>query len=85
LVTTYSERTIMTASIIERYVTDHPRAADTSAGIRDWWLAAEREKLSLADVQTALDYLVEATRLSRIVLVDGTVIYSRGDKGGETK
>jgi hypothetical protein len=78
-VATYSERTIVIAGIIERYLKDHPRAADTPEGIRGWWVARQRHGDSVEDVQKALDYLLEFGRLSRVALPDGTVIYaSRG-------
>jgi hypothetical protein len=76
-VATYSERTIMIAGTIERYATDHPRAADTLEGIRSWWVSRERNGDSLQDVQAALDYLVERRFLSRVANADGTVIYAR--------
>jgi hypothetical protein len=65
------------AGTIERYVKDHPRAADTPEGIRCWWFATERQEPSLPEVERALDYLVGAKLLTRIVLVDGTIIYAR--------
>jgi len=65
----------MIAAIVERHVTHHPRAADTSEGIRSWWVAPYRSGDSLADVQRALDYLVDRGRMSRTVLPDGTLIY----------
>lgn len=77
---TYSERTIVIAGIIERYVNDHPRAADTPEGIRAWWVTGERHGDSLKDVEAALDYLVESGRLSRVTIADGTVIYTRAEK-----
>lgn len=73
----YSERAIAIAKIIERYVVEHPRAADTAEGIRSWWVPSERRSDSIEDVQMALDYLVECGRLSRSVLPDGAAIYSR--------
>ena len=73
--TTHSERTLVIAQIIERYVSEHPRAADTATGISQWWV--EESHGSPADVQQALNYLVEIGRLARIVLADGTMIYSR--------
>jgi hypothetical protein len=69
----YSERTIVIAGIIERYVTDHPHAADTPEGIRSWWVA--RQNFGVDEVQKALDYLVVRRRLSSSVLPDGTVIF----------
>jgi hypothetical protein len=76
-VATHSEQTIVIADIIERYLTEHPRAADTHEGIRSWWVGRKRHGDLLSDVQTALDYLVERGRISRTVLLDGTVIYGR--------
>jgi hypothetical protein len=70
-----SKRIIVIADMIERYVNKHPRAADTARGISHWWV--EGRGGSPADVQQALDHLVEIGRLSRIVLADGTVIYAR--------
>lgn len=72
----YSERIIVIADVIERYITEHPRAADTPDGIRRWWVAPQRYGESLADVQSALGYLVERGRLARITVADGTVIYA---------
>jgi hypothetical protein len=77
MVANYSERTVEIAGIIERYVKDHPRAADTLEGIRGWWVTGERHGDSLEDVEAALDYLVQSGRLSRIMLPDGAVIYTR--------
>jgi len=75
LVGTISERTLMIAQIIERYVTEHPRAADTAEGVRSWWIGGERYGDSLEDVEKALIYLVEAGRLRRTMLPDGAAIY----------
>jgi hypothetical protein len=77
-----SEQTILIARIIERYVTDHPRAADTPEGIRSWWVARQRYGDSLEDVQKALDYLVEHGRISRTVLPDGAALYGRAVSAG---
>jgi hypothetical protein len=76
-VTTYSERIVVIAGIIERYLNEHPRAADTPEGICRWWVARRRYDESLHDVQNALDYLVELGRVSRVVLPDGAAIYAR--------
>jgi hypothetical protein len=70
-----NERIVVIADMIERYVSEHPRAADTVRGISQWWVEGRRG--SPAEVQQALDRLVEAGRLSRIMLADGTVIYAR--------
>jgi len=70
-----NERTMVIAQIIERYVSEHPRAADTAEGIRSWWIGGERYGDSLDDVQKALDHLVATRRLRRTVLPDGVAIY----------
>ena len=80
----YSERTIVIANIIERYVKEHPRAADTPEGIRSWWVARHRLD-SVGEVRKALDYLVERRRLSSSVLPDGTVIFRAAPSPDDTK
>ena len=74
------ERIILMANLIERYASEHPQAGDTADGISQWWLAGHGG--SPAELQEALDYLVENVRLSRIVLADGTVIYARAGPSG---
>jgi hypothetical protein len=74
-----SERIIVIAALIERYVTEHPQAADTAKGICQWWLASQYYRAPLADVQGALDHLVGLGRLRSTVLADGTVIYARAE------
>jgi len=74
------EQVMLTAHLIERYVSEHPEAGDTVDGISQWWLEGHRG--SPAELQQALDYLVENVRLSRIVLADGTVIYARAGPSG---
>jgi hypothetical protein len=71
----HSERVIAIAGIIERYVSDHPHAADTAAGIGSWWVGRQRYGDSADAVQEALDYLVARRRLSSSRLPDGTVIF----------
>ena len=45
------------ASEIRRYLEQHPRAADSAEGIRRWWIGRQRFEETLADTQSALDYL----------------------------
>ncbi len=72
------ERTIAIAEAIDRYVSEHPNAADTPEGIRSWWIGRDRALASLEDVQKALDHLVARGRLARVTLADGTTVYTRG-------
>jgi hypothetical protein len=71
-----TQNTLAIAEVIERYVQYHPKAADTSEGIRSWWVIRERAGDSPGEVQMALDYLVDSRRLSRSIMTDGTVVYS---------
>jgi hypothetical protein len=76
-VPTDSKRTIAIAEAIDRYVEEHPNAADTPEGVRSWWIARHSPGASLEDVQKALDYLVARSRLARFTLADGTAVYGR--------
>jgi hypothetical protein len=51
---------------ILRYLSEHPDAADTAAGIRQWWLLHENEERSAKEVQEALDLLVARGLITRI-------------------
>lgn len=52
----------------------HPGAADTAAGIAQWWL----DGAPLAEVRAVLDELVAAGEVRCIGLVDGTTLYASG-------
>jgi hypothetical protein len=76
VVATDGTQIVVIAKMIERYVREHPRAADTAEGIGRWWLTRQRYEESLELVQSAIDFLVESGRLTRIQLVDGTIVYA---------
>jgi hypothetical protein len=65
------------AEIVENYVREHPRAADTAEGIRNWWVAPACYGASREEVQAALDHLVEFGRMARVVIAGGAAIYAR--------
>ena len=69
-------RIVAIAEMIERYVRKHPRAIDTAEGIGRWWLTSQHSQDSIELVQNAIDSLVEDGCLTRIQLVDGTVVYA---------
>jgi hypothetical protein len=48
---------IALASEIERYLEEHPEAADTKEHIARWWILRQRIEAGLALTQEALDYL----------------------------
>ncbi|MDP2006163.1 MAG: hypothetical protein Q8K45_10850 [Rubrivivax sp.] len=45
------------AMAIRRYLDEHPRAADTAAGIQRWWLAPGYGEVRLQTVEAALAQL----------------------------
>jgi Fe2+ or Zn2+ uptake regulation protein len=62
------------------YFHEHLSAADTVEGIMDWWLPRQRYEQSKERIQKALDELVAQGLIKRINLIDGTVIYSNGER-----
>jgi Fe2+ or Zn2+ uptake regulation protein len=75
--TARDQRREVVASEIATYLAEHPDAADTVVGIRQWWLSRSSESASIATVRLALKELrrrgvVKATRV-----LGGGLIYSR--------
>jgi Fe2+ or Zn2+ uptake regulation protein len=62
------------------YLHEHLNAADTLEGIIDWWLPRLRYEQSRAQIQKALDELVEQGLVERDYLSDGTAIYSSAER-----
>jgi hypothetical protein len=58
------------------YLRTHPQAADTVAGIVEWWLPRHLPAEAVERVQAALDELVAQGWVEKIVLVGGTVLYA---------
>ena len=65
------------AGEIQRYLENHPRAADSLDGILLWWLGHQRLQESRHAVQCALDHLVRCGQVCVQQLADGTVVFSR--------
>ena len=59
-----------------RYLARHPGAADTVEGIQRWWLPGSVAAHRSADVEAALERLVEEGALARRRLPDGRLLYS---------
>jgi hypothetical protein len=64
------------ADQIKRYLAKHPGAADTVAGICDWWLPGVPEPL----VQRALDELMSEGLVKRHEVPGGRPVYSRATR-----
>ena len=63
------------AAAIMDYLCAHPLAADSANGVRHWWIGA-RVGLSVAEVESALNLLVERKLLRSLRLMDGTQLYA---------
>ena len=62
------------AEEIVRYLEEHPDAADTVEGIRQWWLPRLRLQEANAQIEGAIDELVERGIVVRESLPDGRVV-----------
>lgn len=65
------------AQEIERYLANHPNAADTLPGIQRWWLLMQRYEQAVMQVQRALDYLETAGVVAKATGNNGRTIYRR--------
>ncbi len=65
-----------------RYLQEHPNAADSIEGIARWWVQRQRYADALEAVQLALDYLVAANILVKVVNQNGTVVYKSAPTEG---
>ena len=59
------------------YLSEHPGAADSVDGIRNWWLYQRMARASVERVQRALDELEANGAIERATLHDGSVLYRR--------
>jgi len=64
------------AQEIMDYLSAHPKACDTPAGIATWWIHHQRILRGLEMVEQALEWLESEGLVKRAVGGDGRVIYS---------
>ena len=64
------------ADLIQQYLADHPDAADTSDGIRAWWLIG----VPTAVVEAALADLVNRGLVRRQEVPGASPVYSRAPR-----
>ena len=62
---------------VRRYLQQHPDAADTLVGIRQWWLPESLRSTSMELIRLALAELVATGEMRCDTLPDGTQLYSR--------
>ena len=70
------------ADEIARYLRDHPEAADSLDGIRQWWLPRIRLHEANAQIEEAVQELLDRGVIVRQVIPDGTVLYRRAEGDG---
>ncbi len=70
-----NDRTQRALDAVAAYIARHPMAADSVDGIAQVWLPAMGVDVPRAQLQAALDRLVERRLLSSVALADGGVIY----------
>jgi hypothetical protein len=60
---------------LERYLEQHPEAADSAPGVAQWWLPSVGVELPEAVVQQALEVLEARGQVLRTTLQGGQVIW----------
>jgi hypothetical protein len=65
------------AERIERYLDEHPHAADSVEGIAHWWLTRQRYEGVVRVVEQALEILVRRGSITPRLLRDGQTLYER--------
>lgn len=58
-----------------------PDARDTARGVRDWWLGPELNDASLAEVELALQRLVDGGRAMALPTPDGGTLFAKPPDG----
>jgi hypothetical protein len=66
------------AELIRSYLTEHPRAADTAAGIQRWWIVPTFGEVSLWSVEQALVQLEGEGVVQKLDSSAATPTYERG-------
>jgi hypothetical protein len=65
------------ANQIAEYLARNPLAADSLAGIQNWWLSGAAPHITSSDVENAVRLLLQRGTLSCRVQSDGTKTYAR--------
>jgi hypothetical protein len=63
---------------LRRYLEAHPDAADSLAGIRQWWLPEALREVALEELREALAQLAASGEVQCSTLPDKSELYTRG-------
>lgn len=64
------------------YLDEHPTAADSIEGIRQWWVMQRMAEYSLGRIQEAVNELEDARLIERHTLADGRMVYAKVGSSG---
>lgn len=73
---TGATRTNPLCEALKRYLARHPDAADSPAGVRQWWLPQELQTIPLELIRQAMQELVASGDMRCSTLPDGTELYA---------
>ncbi|MDQ8021931.1 MAG: hypothetical protein REI94_08840 [Moraxellaceae bacterium] len=63
------------ARAIQRYLAEHPGAADSETGIAEWWLPTLGVEAGVEVVRSALERLLASGHVEQIVVAGGQQIW----------
>ncbi len=64
---------------ILNYLQQNPNAVDSLEGITNWWLPQAYKKMDEAKIEQVLKQLIGEGLVRKTPLVDGTILYKRGE------
>jgi hypothetical protein len=65
---------------LRRYLEEHPDAADSLPGIRQWWLPKRLHDVTLEELEAAIAQLVDSGEIQRKKLPDSSELYTAGHR-----
>lgn len=76
------QRIAQLAQSLLAYLHAHPAAVDSLRGVRQCWFGDCEPEPSSAEVQGAIEHLVQQGQVRRIYLADGSQVFGRGRELG---
>lgn len=69
---------------LRRYLTEHPEAADSLTGIRQWWVPEALQQIAAERIRGALEEMIASGEVRSERLPDGTELFSRARQAHDT-